>query len=460
MGATIHDEAGVTPSLPDVVGFAPTPDPGAIDDGGPLVALGRHPGFLLFWGADAISQIGSQISALALPLIAVTMLQSSPFEVGLLAALGWTPFVVVGLFAGVWVDRLRRRPVMIAADLCRSVALAIVPVAALLGALRIETLYVAALITGTLTVFFDVAYVSYLPTLIDRRQLVEGNSRIEATASAAQIIGPGLGGVLVRLIGGPLATLVDAVSFLASAALLWSIEKPEPVPSAVARPDLRREIGEGFAMLRASRVLQALALSAATVSFAGFLFLSVYILFMSRDLGLDAGAIGLVLATGGLGALAGTLAAAPARARFGIGPTIVGALCLFGLTGLLAPLAVFFPRHALPMVVAAEFLQWMMIVIHDINAVSLRQAIVPDRLAGRVTVSVRLLSWGMRPLGSFLGGVLGGTIGLAGTLVVGEFGMLLAFVWLLFSPIRSLRSPEPLSDPAAPESAPTLTHVR
>ena len=460
MSSTSHDEPGVVPGLPSDAGpsplgqSVPLPSSGGVppESSRPLL---RHPDFLRFWGAQAVSQLGTHVSALALPLIAATTLAASPFETGLLAALGWLPFLLVGLFAGVLVDRWPRRPVMIAADVGRAAIFAVIPAAWLLNALTIEVLYAVALLAGTLTVFFDVAYLSYLPALVERRQLVDGNSRLEATASAAQIVGPGLGGVLVRVLGGPLALVVDAASFVVSGALLWRIKSPEPARTPAAeRSGVWTEIGEGLSVVRRSEVLRALVFASATVQVAGFAFLAVYVLFMTRDLGLDAGEVGLVLATGGVGALAGSLVAGPARARFGQGPTIVGTMFLFGATGLLVPLAVLVPRWALPLVVASEFLQWMAIVAYDVNAISLRQAIVPDRLAGRVNGTVRFLVWGLRPIGSLLGGVLGGAIGLAGTLVVGELGMLVAFAWLLLSPLQSLREAVPIPDPGSWQTSP------
>jgi MFS family permease len=452
MSSPTQDELGVVPGFPSDAGaspFADPPVPQVPDAEQPHgeASLNRHPDFLRLWGAQGISQLGTHISALALPLIAATTLGATPFETGVLAALGWLPFLLFGLFAGVWVDRRRRRPLMIAADLGRAAIVAVVPLAWALGELTMGVLYAVALLAGSLTVVFDVAYLSYLPTLIDRRQLVGGNSRLEGTASAAQIVGPGLGGMLIRFLGGPLALLVDAASFLLSGLLLGLVRAPEPPPAPrPERANVWREIGEGLSLVRRSDVLRALVLASATVQVAGFAFLAVYVLFMARDLGLDAAQIGLVLATGGIGALAGSVVASPARARFGQGPTIVGALFLFGASGMLVPLAVLVQGWALPLVVASEFLQWMAIVAYDINALSLRQAMVPDRLAGRVNGTFRFLVWGLRPLGSVLGGLLGGVVGLAGTLVIGELGMLLAFVCLLRSPVRSLRVAVPLAD--------------
>jgi MFS family permease len=200
-----------------------------------------------------------------------------------------------------------------------------------------------------------------------------------------------------------------------------------------------REIDEGMSIVVHHPILRALAAASATTNLAGYLFLSIYVLYMAETLRLDADAIGLVLATGGVGALVGSVMAGPIRQRFGVGPTILGAQMLFGVTGLLVPLAVLVPRIALPLVVGAEFLQWLMIIVYDVNAVSLRQEITPDRVRGRVNGTMRFLVWGTRPFGSLLGGILGGVIGLPLTLVVGEVGMFVAFLWLLASPLPRLR---------------------
>ncbi len=443
MNPTINEDAGVMPGLPLDSGLVPE----AVAVGAARPPLLRNPDFLTFWGAHAISQVGTQVTALALPLLAALTLGASAFEVGVLAAIGWLPFLLVGLPAGVWADRMRRRPLLIGADIGRALVLVIVPLAAWQGWLSMPVLYAVALTAGVLTVFFDVAYLSYVPTLVGRADLVSANSKIESTTSAAQIIGPGLGGVLVRIVGAPFVLLLDAASLLVSAALLWRIRsaEPPPIPRHERRP-FKTELGEGLAAVGTSPVLRGLVLAASTVSLSGYAFLAVYVLYMTRDLGLGPGEVGLVFSTGGVGALIGATLAGPARRRFGIGPSILGGLCLFGVTGLLVPLAVLVPDHALPLVVAAEFLQWLTLMVYEVNAVSLRQAIVPDRLAGRVNGAWRFIAGGLRPVGSLAGGALGAAIGLPLTLVVGEVGMLLAFVWLLFSPIVRLRDPQPIEE--------------
>jgi len=400
--------------------------------------LTRHGGFLRFWAASAISDVGSQISALALPLIAALMLGATPWQMGLLSAAGSAPALIVSLFAGVWVDRFRRRRLLITADLGRAALLVTIPLASVLGLLRIEILYVVALSAGVLSVLFDVTYLAFVPSLVAREWLVEANSKLEATSSAAQVVGPGLGGMLVGLLGAAFAVLIDALSFVASAMFISGVRVAEPAP-ADNRTGVAAEIGEGLRVVLTRTILRALAGCSATTALFGRMFLAVYVLYMTRDLGLGSVGVGLVFATGGLGALAGALVAGPVARRFGPGPTMITAQLLFGLTGMAVPLAVLVPRVALSLIVASEFGQWMAVTVYYVNAVSVRQAMIPDQLQGRVNATMRFLFGGARPIGALIGGALGGVIGLPLTLVVAEFGMLLAFLWLLLSPVRGLR---------------------
>jgi MFS family permease len=403
--------------------------------------LWRHREFLKFWAGSAISDVGSQVSALALPLIAALILGATPWQMGLLTAGGSAPVLLVGLFAGVWVDRLRRRPVMIAADLGRAALLLIIPLAAVAGVLRMELLYVVVLLSGTLTVLFDVAHLSFVPSLVTPDRLVEANSRIETTSAAAQVVGPSLGGVLVSLVTAPFAVLVDALSFLASGGFIAGTRVTESAPKARGgRPGVRAEIGEGLRVVVNDRILRALAGCSGTTILFGNMFLAVYVLYMTRVLGLSAVGVGLVFGTGGLGSLAGSVLAAPLARRFGPGPTMIGAQLFFGLTGMLVPLAVLVPHLALPMIVASEIGQWMALLVYYVNAISVRQAITPDRRQGRVNATMRFLAGGANPIGAVIGGALGGAIGVPLTLVVASFGMVLSFLWLLLSPVRALRA--------------------
>lgn len=401
--------------------------------------LWHHPAFLKLWAASAVSDVGSQISALALPLIAALTLGATPWQMGLLRAAGVAPILFVGLFAGVWVDRLRRRPLMIAMDIGRAAILLVIPSAAALGLLRIEILYVVALLVGALSVLFDVAHLAFLPSLVERVRLVEGNSKLQATTSVAQVAGPGLGGVLVGLLGAAFAVLIDALSFVASAWLIAGIRVKESPRAASDARGVIGEIGEGLRIVVAHRILRVLAGCSGTISLFGQLFMAVYVLYMTRDLGLGSVGVGFVFAAGGVGALVGAVIAAPVTKRLGPGPAMIWAQLCFGLTGMAVPLAVLMPRVALPMVLTAEFGQWMALSAYFVNAVSVRQALAPDHLQGRVNATMRFMAGGMQPIGALLGGALGGLIGVPLTLVVASVGMLLAFLWLLLSPVRALR---------------------
>jgi predicted MFS family arabinose efflux permease len=315
--------------------------------------------------------------------------------------------------------------------------------AAAIDRLGMPLLYAVALLAGTLTVFASVAYVSYLPSLVERADLADGNGKLEASRSGAQIVGPGLGGALIGIAGAPVALVVDAASFLFSALLLGRIRTTEPPPHPRTEGNVWREIGEGLGVVRRHAVLRPLVLCTATTEFFAFVFFAVYVLYFIRELGLSEAEIGLVFATGGVGALIGAVVAAPLGRRYGQGPSIVVAQLLFGISGLVIPLAALFPAIALEMVVASEFAQWLFIMVVNVNAVSLRQALTPDRLRGRVNASFRFLVVGPQPLGSLLGGALGGLIGLPWTLVIGELGMLLAVLWLVASPLLRLREADP-----------------
>jgi MFS family permease len=404
-------------------------------------ALWRHREFLKFWAGSGISDVGSQVTALALPLIAALTLHATPWQMGLLAASGSAPVLVVGLFAGVWVDRIRRRPVMIATDVGRALLLSIIPLAAATGVLRMEILYAVMLLTGSLTVLFDVAHMSFVPSLVSANQLVDGNSKIKTTSAAAEVAGPSLGGVLVSVLGAPFAVLVDALSFLGSAIFIAWTRVNESLPrTRDERAGVVAEIGEGLRVVIHDRIRRALAGCSATIILFGRMFNAVYVLYMTRHLGLSVVGVGLVFGTGGVGSLLGSIVAAPIARRYGTGRTMIGAQLAFGLTGLMVPLAVFVPEIALPMIVASEFAQWMALLIYYVNGISLRQAITPDRLQGRVNATMRFLAGGATLIGALIGGALGGVIGVPLTLVVACGGMLLSFLWLLLSPVREVQA--------------------
>lgn len=414
-----------------------------------FAGLWRHPGFLKLWVGQTISIFGSAITGLALPLAAVLLLDAGPAQMGLLGAADFAPFLLVGLFAGVWVDRLSRRRVLIAGDVGRALLLLTIPLAALLGALRMEQLYVVGFLTGVLTVFFDVAYQSFLPSLVQREQLVEGNSKLEVSRSVGNIAGPGLAGALVQLVTAPLAILLDALSFLVSACFLAWIRAPEVVRQAEQRRSMWNEIGEGLRIVLGNPLLRSIAGCTGTSNLFSSTLYSLYVLYVTRELGVTPALLGLVFSVGSAGGLLGALLAGRAARTFRLGPTIVVSGGMTGVATLLILLARGPLFAVVPLLAAAQFLVGLGVPIYNINQVSLRQAICPHRLQGRMNATMRFIVWGTLPIGALIGGALGERIGLWPTMAVGAIGMLLAPLWVYFSPVRSLREqPAPLEEPA------------
>lgn len=418
----------------------------------PRGSLWRHADFMKLWTAETISQVGSQVTLLALPLVAITVLDASAFEVGLLSTVEFAPFVLVGLPAGVWVDRLRRRPVLVAGDLGRAAVLLSIPVAYQLGVLTIGQLYVVGFVTGVLTVFFDVAYQSYLPALVESDQLIDGNAKLEISRSGAQIAGPGLAGGLIDLLTAPLAVLADALSFALSAVFIGLIRRREPPPergpAQRRRGAMRREMAEGLRYVLGHRLLRPVAACTATANLFSAVVYAVVILYMVRELGLRPAAIGLVFAAGNVGFLAGAVASGRLASRIGVGRAIVLGEGVGGLGLLAVPLAP--PSSAVPLLVTGLAVSTFGATVYNVNQVSLRQAITPARLHGRMNATMRFMVWGTLPLGSLLGGALGTVIGLRPTLWVGAVGGLVAVLPVALSPVRSLRG---IAD-AMPEQAP------
>lgn len=402
--------------------------------------LWRHREFGKLWAGQTISLFGSQVTFLALPLTAVLTLKATAAQMGILGAVQFAPFLLVGLFAGVWVDRARRRPILMAADFGRALLLSSIPAAALLHRLGMPQLYVIGFLVGILTVFFDVAYQSFLPALVSREALVEGNSKLGASEALAQIGGPGIAGLLVQLITAPIAIFVDATSFLASVLFLGLIRTPEPAPLARSQGrNIWAEIGEGLRVVVGNPLLRSIAGCTATSNLFGTILQTVYLLYAVRALGISAGLLGLIFAVGSAGGLLGAVLAGRITLRVGLGPAIWGAILLGSVASLLVPLAVRPLVLAIPLLMAAQIGRGLGGTLYNINQVSLRQTITPDHLLGRMNASMRFIVWGTIPLGSLIGGFLGEAIGLRPTLVVGAIGGLLSVLWVLLSPVRTLR---------------------
>jgi MFS family permease len=401
------------------------------------LSLWRNGDFLRLWSAQTISQLGSQISALALPLVALLVLHASAFQVAVLATVEWLPWLLFSLPAGAWVDRVHRRPVLILADVGRGVALLSIPIAHWLGALTLGQLYVVGFATGVLTVFFDVAYQSYLPSLVERARLSEGNSKLEISRSAAGLVGPGVAGLLVELVTAPVAILGDAVSFFGSAGLLARIRGEERVEPAPGGTRLLGEIVEGVRYVLGNAFLRPSMAFVAMSNFFGEVVWTMFIVYAVRSLGWTPGTLGLVLALGNLGFLAGAVVAPRVSTRLGVGPAMVGSAAVCSWPLLLVPVAP--AEYAIPAVVVALVVISFGGVVYNVVGLSLFQAITPDRMLGRMNASRRFVVWGVVPLGALTGGILTASIGLRPTLYVGAIGASLAFLPLLFSPVRSLR---------------------
>ena len=402
----------------------------------------RNRNFAHLWWAESISQLGSQVSLLALPLVAITVLHASTFAVGALTAVEFAPFVLFGLPAGAIVDRLPRRPILIVSDLGRAVALATVPIAHAFGVLSYAQLLVVVFTTGSLTVFFDVAYMSILPALVARDQIVEGNARLEVSRSSAQLAGPAVGGLLVQAIGAASAVTADAVSFVGSAILIRGIRAAEALVERVddgASPlrALGREIREGLRYVMGHRVLRMIAGSTATSNFFSSMMTAVFLLYAVRERHYSAGLVGAVFAIGNVGPLVAAVSSAAINRALTLGRVIWMGMLLGSLAWLLLGLAP--TQHSFAYFAVAWLLFGFGGTVYNIAQVSLRQAITPPRLQGRMNASMRFMVWGTMPFGSLAGGALGTAIGLRPTLIVAGIGGLTAVPWVLARSVRELR---------------------
>ena len=401
-------------------------------------SLWRNADFLRLWAGQTASLFGSQITTLALPILAALVLDATPTQMSLLVAAATLPDLLIGLVAGVWVDRLRRRPLLIAADLGRAALLLLIPLAAAAGLLRLWILVPLAFALGLLTTIFGIAYSSYLPALVSREELVEANGRLQTSGAVAGVAGPGLAGLLIQILTAPFAVLADAASFLLSAALLARIGAAEPSPPG-ARAGLRHEIGEGLRAVAGSPVLRALAGSSGTFNFFDSFLTAVYVLYLTRTLGLGPAAVGGVFAIGGIGGVLGALAAAALARRLGLGRALLAAMLLAGIGELGIALAGGPPLVAVVLVGLAEAVVQGSAAVFGINGVSLRQSATPDRLLGRVNATLRTVQTGLVPIGALLGGAVAERLGLRAAVATAGVGVLLATLWIVGSPVPALR---------------------
>lgn len=407
------------------------------------ITLWRHPDFVKLWTGQTISKFGSHITGVALPFTAVLALKATPMQMGVLAALGSLPVLLIGLPAGAWVDRLRRRPILIAADVGRALLLLSIPIAAIVRALHIEQLYLVALLTGALTVFFDVADPAFLPAVVPAEQLIEGNSKLGASDSLAEIAGPSLAGGLVQWLSAPFALAIDAATFIFSALSLAAIRAREPQPlPPVQRQRIMGEIVEGLRYVLRHPLLRALGGTMATFTFFGNFIGTLYFLYISNTLHIPPAAVGILIGLGGVGAFVGALLAGPLVRRLGLGKTLIASMTFYGCTGLTIPLAGGSTPVAVGMLAAGQLIGDVAISVYLINDISLRQSAIPSSLLGRANASMQVLERGIGPAGALLAGILGGSalLGLRGTILIGVLGVIISSLWLVFSPVRTLHT--------------------
>ena len=401
----------------------------------------RDRSFLAVWSASTISVFGSLITRTALPFAAILVLDAGAGEIAAIRSVELIAALIVGLFAGAWVDRLLRRPILIWADIGRAVLLGSIPVTAVLGLLGMPQLLLVSFGAAVFSTFFDVADNAYLPTVVPREKLVAANSALTATGSVAEFSAFGIGGFLVEVFTAPFAIAIDAVTFLVSALLLGTIRKKEPPPKPHAdREPVLREIREGLRIVARSPVLRALALSHGGTHILWGVFGTSYLLFAMDELGLGPAAIGVIAAIGGIASLAGSVIAPVMVRRFGIGNAILLGMLGFVIGNSLIPLA---PAGALLLgaafLIAQQLIGDSFATVYEVTEVSLQQAMVGDRLLGRVNATTHTFTTLMTLFGAVLGGVVAETIGLRAAFALGLLGGVLSLAVVWFSPVRHIR---------------------
>jgi MFS family permease len=402
--------------------------------------LWRDARFRSFWAGQAISQFGDRITELALPLIAVVILKASPSQVGLLTAAVWLPYFV-SLFIGSWVDhQQRKRRLLVGADLVRAGVLISLPVAYAFDVVTLVQLFVVAFLTGLGEVFFNTAYSPVFVNLVPREAYIDANSKFSTTRSASFIAGPAVGGLLIEILTAPVAVLVDAISFLASAFLIVRIPMNEHALDVDDSISLWPRSIEGMRFLLRHRFLRSTLACASTVNFFSFVGSALLVLFASRTLGLSAGLIGTAFGIGATGGLIGALVAPRLARRFGMGIIIITGAIVFPAALAIPVLATGPTLAKMAVLAAAEFVSGVGVMLFDVNLNSLQTSVTPDGMRSRVAGAFSTINYGVRPLGAVVGGLLGTAIGLRPTLIVAAVGGALSCLWLLQSPVRNVKS--------------------
>jgi len=399
----------------------------------------RQPEFLRLWAAQSVSQLGDQVTLLALPLVAVLTLDASAAQMGFLVAAELMPHLLFSLFAGVWIERSqRRRHLMILADVARAGLLASVPVAAAFDLLSFPQLYAVAFAVGSFAVMFDISYSTLFIAVVPRRDILEANSKLSLSRSVSFVTGPSLAGFLVQLVTAPVTLLLDAFSFLGSALFLTRIRTKEPVVEHDGNGVLR-SLRDGMRFVLTDELIRPELFCAATVNLFNYVFHAIFVLYATKELGVAPGTLGVALGLGAVGGILGALGAPRLERAIGIGPAMVIGAVLFPAPLILVPIASGSELKLGVMLAAAEFLSAVGVMIFDVSAVSMQFMRTPDRIRARTAGTFRFVNYGIRPIGALLGGALGTVIGLQTTLWVGAVGALAGVLWLVFSPIPRLR---------------------
>ncbi len=407
------------------------------------MSLSKSPDFAKLLSGYTIAVIGSQITVLALPLTAILVLGASATETGLLVAVRFAPALGLGLVIGAWVDRLPRRPIMVVSDIGSALVIGSVPAAAALGILGLPQLYVVAFLAGVFFIATESARTALVPTLAGRDQLVAANSRLQGSSAVAQVAGPSLAGLLVQALTAPTAMLFDALTFLASAALLARVRVRETVTPRAADSRLWHEIVEGLRWMRGHQIVfrSVVAIALANIEWYGVQ--AILVVYATRELDLPPVLLGIAIAAMGPLSLVGVVLVAPLTARWGVGPVMIGALLLEALSRLLLPFAAGTPIQAAAVLAMSQALLGLTVPLWNVSSSSLQQAVTPERLLGRVTAATRFVGWGVAPPAAFGAGLLADAIGLRPTLFASAVIAAIAFVYLLASPVRQFRRPEP-----------------
>ncbi|WP_125133129.1 MFS transporter [Microbacterium sp. 10M-3C3] len=437
MSQSVPDSAAGSPPPADDADAATAParDAAALE----RTTLWRDRNFLTLWGGQALSQFGAQVTELAIPVLAVLVLSASEWEVGLLGAAQVAAFLIVGLPAGAWIDRMRKRHVMIVADLVRALALATIPVLWLLGVLQIWQLVAVALVMGIATVFFDVSYQSIVPSLVRPGQIAEANGKLESTQQLAGLAGPAAGGALVSALTAPFAILATVGTYLASfVALLLTRDREEPHPRDEERA-LFREIGEGVRWVFSNRFLRRIVATTGVSNLFSTLSTTLLPLFLLRELGLTPTAMGVIFSLGAIGGLVGAVSTPHIVGWLGEARAIPASAIGFSLVALVLPVAASVPQIAFPLLVAQSFVISFTVLVYNITQVTFRQRVTPGRLLGRMNASIRFCVWGVMPLAALAAGGLGAWLGVVPTMWIGAIGCLLSALPVVLGPFWRLR---------------------